>query len=600
MRRKACWMSVKGRVGRRNWRGAMQGLVAASALLAAGFCHAQEIERIDVAMGGGNPDAPSLQARANEDGTAIVFLSAASNIVPGDRNGKADVFVADMVFGTVERVSLSFLGRDPNDNSFPAVLDASGNIVVFGSAANNLVTGDFNTVPDIFVYDRSSRQTRILSLARGGYGGGAVPDLPPAISRDGRYVVFASQADDLVDHDDNEASDIFVYDRSTDRIEVLTLTSIGSPETRTANGPSAGPVIADDGCAVAFFSDARNLVRGDTNQARDVFVRDRCAGAIERVSVSSSGEQANGPSQSDLAVLSISGNGRFVVFASKATNLDEIPTGRISNLFLRDRAAGTTRLISKNSWGEAANAPALAPGLSTNGRFVVFQSAADNLVDNDTNDHDDIFVVDLADGEIRLVSITSDGSPSDGDSFGATISGNGERIVFQSFGRLTPDDTNSQVDTYSARNPMATKPLPTSTPEPTIEEPTETPTETPTPAPTNTPTPTRPIATLTATASSTPPSPTQTEALPTATSTSGIATATATNVVPTATGTSGTPTPAVRTATPTSSGHGGGGGCGCRIDSETGRVPLDNPLPALLLPVAMWLVRRRQRRAEQA
>lgn len=563
---------------------ALVGVFAATAL-------SEELLRVSEPAGGGALDADILFARPNANGDVVLLLTQASNLVEGDRNGKSDVFVVDLAAGTKERVSISFLGRDPNDGSYPGVLSDDGNLAVFGSAANNLVTGDFNRTPDLFLFDRTLRRTTVLTLVNEGLGGGTVPDLPPASSPDARWIAFASQADDFVENDRNEASDVFVLDRVTGSIEAVTLTRLGATEVRTANGPSAGPVISTDGCIVAFFSDATNLVERDRNQARDVFVRDRCAGTIERVSVATDGSEANGPSQAELATLALSGDGRFVAFTSRATNLDG-DTGRQSQIFLRDRAEGTTRLVSRNQSGDIANAPSVSPSLDREGRFLVFQSSATNLTSDDLWPGEDVFVVDLTDGEVRLLSRPSGGGAPDGDSYAPSISADGSRVVFLSAARLSPSDTDSRVDAYLVSNPMFGKPPGGVTPTPVEPTPEDTPTPEPTPTATDTPRPTAtPSPSPTREPSLTPtspPAPTPThEPSPSATLT---ATATVVTPAPTATRTTGAVTPS-----PTSSGGGGGGGdgCSCRVDPENGR-PSSGPASGwALAPLAVWWWRRR-------
>src|SRR5262249_45713738 len=161
-------------------------------------------------------------------------------------------------------------------------------------------------------------------------------------------------------------------------------------------------------CVVAFFSDASDLRASDTNGVRDVFVRDRCAHTTERVSVSDSGQQGNRPSQL-LGLPALSDDGEVVVFASDATNLDPARGNGVTDIFVRDRAAGTTRRVSVAANGEPGNGPSQFPSVSADGRFVVFQSAADNLVDGDTNGRTDIFVVELDTHEISRVSLSGTG-----------------------------------------------------------------------------------------------------------------------------------------------------------------------------------------------
>lgn len=533
------------------------------------------LRRVSVPAQGSALDSPVLHARPNGDGSAVLFLTAASNLVADDRNGKADVFVADLQSQTIERVSLSFLGRDPNDGSFPGVLSHDGRFAVFGSSANNLVTGDFNHTADLFLFDRLTRRTTALTLAQAGQGGGALPDLPPAIDwAEARWIAFASRADDLVAHDRNEASDVFVFDRQTGQVEVMTYTSLGGPETRTADGPSLGPALSADGCLVAFFSDAGDLVAGDRNQVRDVFVRNRCDGSIERVSVSSTGDEANAPSQSELATLAISADGRRVAFFSRATNLDG-PTGGVPQIFVRDRAEGRTFLASRNSAGEVANAAAIAPGLDASGRFLVFQSAATNLASGDRWPGTDVFVLDLEDGEVVLVSQPAAGGQADGDSFLPSISADGRRIVFLSSARLVPDDPDNVVDAYVADNPMFGKLAPPPTP---TDTPTLPPTATATETPQDTPTPVLPTATpsdtLTPTLLPSPTlTPTEVELTPTPSATERPVTATPSQTA---------------SPTPTRSGGGGGGGCSCRVDGPEPADPAGALLALAFALAALW------------
>ncbi|MBI3785433.1 MAG: PD40 domain-containing protein, partial [Deltaproteobacteria bacterium] len=464
-----------------------------------------------------------------------------------------------------------------NDNSFPAVLSVDGRFVAFGSGASNLVTGDFNSLPDVFLYDRQAHSTVALSLAQDGQGGGAIPDLPPAISSDGRFVIFASQADNLISNDDNEVSDIFVFDRETGSLETLTLTSLGATQPRTANGASAGPAISDDGCLVAFYSDASNLVASDTNSARDVFVRNRCSGEIERASVNGQGEQGDGPSEAGGGAPGISADGRFVVFFSNARNLDPADTSGTRNIYIRDRLDGTTRLVSLGLNGEPANGGSQTPSVSADGRFVAFQSLASNLVADDTNGRVDVFVADVTSGEIRLVSQNAGGASPQGDSSTPQISSDGGAVVFQSSAQLSADDSDNFVDIYVASNPFKGGVLePTSTATATVHE-----TEgVQSPSATETPVGGEGTATPTPTATVFDQHPTVT---PTRTAASGIATPTPTRSA----------APALPTATAKTSGGGGGGGCGCRIDPATGGVVPDSPLPALVLPAVLWFLRRR-------
>jgi len=257
------------------------------------------VERISVSTNGALANAKNELPATNADGSVVAFKSLASNLVEGDANQRVDVFARDRTQGTTERVSVTDIpGTEPDHDSFPPALDHAGRFVAFGSPAT-LLRGDFNIGADIFVYDRQEATTVALTFVPDQFGdnrgGGRVLALPPSVSADGSLVAFTSSADDLVDTDSNETSDVFVRGREGGAAELISLISSGSQQGRSGNGPSGGPAISADGCLVAFYSDASNLVSGDTNQFRDVFVRDRCNGTTERVSVSSNGEQANRP-----------------------------------------------------------------------------------------------------------------------------------------------------------------------------------------------------------------------------------------------------------------------------------------------------------------
>jgi Tol biopolymer transport system component len=284
------------------------------------------------AQGNNYSGSPSISA----DGRYVAFRSEATNLVAGDTNNTADVFVRDRLAGTTERVSLSTAGVQGNNFSGYPSISADGRIVAFASVATNLVSGDTNQSYDIFVRDRLSGTTERVSVATGGAQGNNSSTYP-AISADGNWVVFTSVASNLVAGDTNGASDVFVRDlvsATTERASVAT----GGAE---GNGASGGPVISADGRYVAFLSTATNLVSGDTNGFMDIFVRDRSSGTTERVSVATGGAQEN----SDSFDSWISADGRYVAFESAASNLVAGDTNGARDVFVRDRAAaGSTGL----------------------------------------------------------------------------------------------------------------------------------------------------------------------------------------------------------------------------------------------------------------
>jgi Tol biopolymer transport system component len=205
-----------------------------------------------------------------------------------------------------------------------------------------------------------------------------------AVSADGRFVAFGSNASNLVPNDGNHTYDVFVRDRKTGKTRRVSVSSEGVE----GNGASQNPSISANGRFVAFSSGAANLVPGDTKEHVDVFVHDRKTGKTRRVNLSSAGVEAD--LDSDLP--SISASGRFVAFESFATNLVPGDTKAVRDVFVRDRKTGKTKRVSVSSAGVEGDAESFAPSISGDGRFVAFESPAMNLVPEDLNNARDVFL----------------------------------------------------------------------------------------------------------------------------------------------------------------------------------------------------------------
>jgi Tol biopolymer transport system component len=217
------------------------------------------------------------------------------------------------------------------------------------------------------------------------------------------------------------------------------------PASGPANGNSGSASISGDGRYVVFTSTASNLVSGDTNGRNDVFVRDRHTGITERVSLDSNGIEGNDNSSGG----PVSADGRYVAFQSPATNLVPGDTNGSFDVFIRDRQTGQTTRASVDSFGAQANGHSFAPSMSADGRYVAFQSFATNLVPFDTNGQADIFVHDLSTGATRRVSVDSAGAQSNGGSTFLAISGNGRFVSFSSLAtNLVANDTNGFPDIF--------------------------------------------------------------------------------------------------------------------------------------------------------
>lgn len=340
-----------------------------------------------------NPaNLPSANAHISVDGRFVAFHSAASDLVADDTNNRQDIFVYDRETKLMERVSVHSNGSQANHYSLNPSISGNGRYVTFMSSAENLVDNDDNDQVDIFVHDRQDKTTTLVSVSVEGKSGNT-RSLHPVISTNGRYVSFESAANNLVEDDINESSDVFVRDLKENKTELVSLTS----RNQQANHSSHNPSISSDGRFVVFHSPARNLVpidnkRSDENEWNfsDVFIRDRELGKTEIISLSILGQPGNHPSHSG----SVSADGRYVAFASMASDLVEnYPddaleitgkgrTARRIDIFVRDRETKTTTLASIGMDGTHSNHQSQAPKISSNGRYVTFQSAASNLTES--------------------------------------------------------------------------------------------------------------------------------------------------------------------------------------------------------------------------
>ena len=263
----------------------------------------------------------------------------------------------------------------------------------------------------------------------------------PSVSSTGRYVAFQSEATNLVAGDTNVAKDIFVYDRTLNTIERV---SVSSDEAE-GDGISEYPNISADGNYVVFSSSSTNLVAGDANGIQDVFLRDIALGTTTRISVDS--DEVEGDTDSYSA--NISSDGNFVTFVSDATNLVAGDTNASPDIFLRDIALGTTTRISVDSDEVEGDAFSADPIISADGNYIVFQSDATNLVADDTNGVRDIFLRDIALGITTRISVDDLGNEGDGESYFPTISNDGQYIVFFSNAtNLVSNDTNALFDVF--------------------------------------------------------------------------------------------------------------------------------------------------------
>jgi len=322
------------------------------------------------------------------------------------------------------------------DESIEEDLAQNGNNVWFGGEAAS------DTGGDVAATRIALDPTNFPTVYWASDGGDGYSDLPVA-SEDGRYTAFASDSTNLVDGDTNARRDVFVFDQQASTVRRLSLSQQG----KEGNGNSTSPFISSDASRVAFTSEAANLVLGDTNGFSDVFIVGTFDDeVIERVSVNSSGGQANGSSFRP----SLSSDGRLVVFESNATNLASgAITPGVTNIFLRNTQTGTTTLVSKDSGGTAGNGDSTQARISADGRYVTFASNASNLVAGDTNGTRDIFRHDLQTGTTIRVSVATGGTQSNGFSRAPSITADGNMIAFHSAAtNLVGGDSNGVNDIF--------------------------------------------------------------------------------------------------------------------------------------------------------
>ena len=331
----------------------------------------------------GPSNQPSGISVTSKNAYITAFESTASNLVGGDRNGVQDIFVFDRFSKTIHRVSVSSSGIEGSGKSFSPDISSNGRWIVFASFANNLVAGDNNGKSDIFIRDRLQNTTQKISVALGGAATNG-NSFNPTVSNDGRWIAYESIASNLVSGDNNGQSDIFVYDRLNSINQIVSRASSGVE----SNFSSFNPSISGDGRFVAFESRASNLVFNDSNGRMDVFVHDVQGGTTERVSIDSDGNQVNGDSSN----ASISAGGARVVFESDADNFSAGDANGVKDIFLRDRERGFTGMVSIGVKEAVqislfntvrsfhpSNGSSFRPSISDDGRWVAYQSTADNL-----------------------------------------------------------------------------------------------------------------------------------------------------------------------------------------------------------------------------
>ncbi len=429
---------------RRSTTSALTGLIAVLSIVAATATPAAAakttIEVVSVDASGDGVAAAELAHDISADGRFVVFGSTEA-VIPGTVFGGVNLFRHDRLTGDVDLVSASVSGDYSKGSATAPAISDDGRFVAFESDATDLAGGsDKNGADDVFVRDMATGQTtRVSSTTSGVAGNGA--STRPWVSGDGSTIGFSSWSTDLVAGDTNAARDAFAYDVATGTVERVSLGAKGEQPDDTSLGTGS----SHDGRMVVFQSLATNIVTGDTGGMIDVFVRDRVTGAVTLVSADSQGGFGNWDSDD----ASISGDGDTVAFRSYANDLVANDTNATEDIFVRQLSAGVTTRVSVASNGTQANAWSFAADLSNDGKTVVFTSDASNIVPGDSNADFDVFAHDLTTGKTHMLSVGYDGSQGSALALWPKVDGDGSDAIFWSPSpNLVPNDPTPNGEIY--------------------------------------------------------------------------------------------------------------------------------------------------------
>ncbi len=406
------------------------------------------LSRASVSSSGIEANGDSKQSVVSGNGRYIAFTSNATNLVDNDTNGVSDIFLRDRIKGITRRISVASDGTQANQNSFNPSISADGRFITFISDADNLVSGDNNKLADVFLYDTTNDIVKQISPPRE-----ALPPFTPtptsspvvssalsaSISPNGRYIAFSllnfsSAKTAIVEYN---RDDIYVYDYDTGITKNIT--------SATPGGKHNNFFIANDGTVVY-----------DKRQSINYSVSRPSASFIYNPQTQTTTLIAGLPQQLfqglNTEVNSITSDGKFAVVNSELNNLVREDTNNAADIFVYDIANKTFRLASTNSNSKQGNSSSFLGAISGNGRFLAFSSTASNLVSNDTNGVEDIFVKNLTTGRTERVSSNIFGKQSNGRSFAVSVSDDGHVVTYSSDAKnLIRNDTNNKTDIFTAR-----------------------------------------------------------------------------------------------------------------------------------------------------
>jgi WD40 repeat protein len=389
-------------------------------------------------------NGPSGEAATSESGRFVAFRSSATNLDSERcKNGVNHIFLSDRNTGTIRCVSLNSNGREGDQDSLAPSISADGQFIAFESTATNLAGNKCdNGFNQIYVRDRAMGTTRCVSVNSNGQEGNGHSHAS-SISADGTLIAFDSAATNLAGNKcDNGFNHVFVHDVTTGTTTCVSLRSNGDE----GNGDSFDPSIASDGRVVVFQSAATNLATRCSNGNSHIFMHDLVTGETTCVSVNNEGQQSNGNS----TLARVSGNGRFVVFQSDPTNVTTRCSNGFTHIFVRDTVEERTTCASIDNGGNQGNNDSAQPSISSDGRFVAFSSAANNLTGKRCMAGIvQVFVRDRADEKTSCVSVGRKNVEGNAQSINPAISGSGALVAFESdANNLVKKDTNGLRDVF--------------------------------------------------------------------------------------------------------------------------------------------------------
>lgn len=345
----------------------------------------QSTARVSVTDAGAQASSSLGEGFISSDGRYVAFWTS-SPLVAGDTL-RDDVYVRDTGGPTTYRVSLSNGGAQLNGDSYTGSISANGRYVTFASTSSNAVVGDTNGVQDLFMRDTVMATTVRVSVGTGGVQGTTAVSAASSVSDDGRYVAF-STATSFDAADTNGVSDIYLRDTVADTTTLLSVTGGGV----AGNGASSTPAMTGDARYIVYQSAASDLVAGDTNGLTEVFLRDRMMGTTERICYTDSDAEMMPHGDVNTRVLpsiftgcrsaSISSDGSRISFLAQSADLTATAVHGVPHVYVRDRTAGSTTLVSRTPSGAPINLGAYAgsvPAISGDGTVVTFVTWASDV-----------------------------------------------------------------------------------------------------------------------------------------------------------------------------------------------------------------------------